>query len=67
MVHTTIPPGLRFGSNVSRMRDRPAAVARDGDTFTYRFPKGKIMTILRWIAACGVAVAAFMLPLLAYS
>jgi hypothetical protein len=67
MVHTTIPPGLRFDSNAWRMRDRPAAVARDVDTLTYRYPKGNIMTILRWIAACGVAVAAFMLPLLAYS
>ena len=42
-------------------------MTRDVDTLTYRFPKGNIMTILRWIAACGVAVAAFMLPLLAYS
>ena len=42
-------------------------MTRDVDMLTYRFPKGNIMAILRWIAACGVAVAAFMLPLLAYS
>ena len=42
-------------------------MAREVGTLTYRFSKGNIMTILRWIAACGVAVTAFMLPLLAYS